>query len=173
MYCLRHRSCHPRCVVCRRLYCPRAEARSIKTPSAAPEGVRTAARTATRSVEGCARYFAACQRPGRSVQHHSFAVAEAHPLPRLSRTGTIKHSGREFNAPDRDRAKELGTSWPQGSQTRGRCHPFGDRILPEARNKPTLILCRYLARAGLQVHPVAQPDHPDTMASIKPLKSFP
>jgi hypothetical protein len=68
---------------------------------------------------------------------------------------------------------ELGTSWPQGSQTKGRCHPIGDRILPEARNKPTLILCRYLARAGLQVHPVAQPDHPCTIPSIKPLRSFP
>src|SRR5208337_1062311 len=158
MCCLRHRSCHPRCAVCRRLYCPRAEARSIETPSAAPEGVRAAARTAKRSVEGCTRYFAASQRDRKSVQLHSFTVAEAHPLPRLSRTGTINILAENSMRPIAIGRIELGTSWPQGSQTKGRCHPFGDRILQEARNKPTLILCRYLARAGLQFHPIAQPD---------------
>src|ERR1019366_1581735 len=99
------------------------------------------------------------QRVGQGGELHSLALAEAHPLPGVSRVGTEQQRGGEFDAPGGSGPEELDPRREPAGRAESGGHSIHRRKLPPAEDSDPGIPGWRPTRLGRQVYSATRGTH--------------
>jgi transposase len=105
---------------------------------------------------GAPRRFLTLQRVGEGGELHALALAEAHPLPRISRAGVEQQPGGELDAPGGSGAEELGPRREPAGRAESGGHSVHRGKLPPAEDSDPGIPGWRPAWLGRQVRSAAR-----------------